>query len=335
MHLSPAAGRARPRLSAPGGEGPDLSGPPHLPIHSNGRPAPSSAAAAAARDRTSKERVMSSSLPEPHGGVLVDRLVPREEARELRRRAARLPQLALDARELADLALVATGAASPLTGFLGLRDYQSVLARLRLANGTPWPVPFTLAVTLPQLAAALRVGAAALRDGSGRLLGTVAVTDAFVRNPRDEAAAMYGTDDPAHPGVAYLLSRPTGLLGGPVAALPRAAVAAVASAPREIRAAARRHRPAALAGLATAEGAGCIEGVAGALLGTRPIAVRHAPERDALLHAIVLRNHGARELFLEYERSDWAGALSRLDGEDLGMTPLLLGRRVGPAAAFA
>jgi ATP sulfurylase len=275
-------------------------------------------------------------LSEPHGGALVDRFVTPEEAPELRRRAARLPQITLDARELADLGLVATGAASPLTGFLGLRDYQSVLGRLRLANGTPWPVPFTLAATLGQLAAALREGAAALRDRGGRLLGTLAVTDAFVRNPRDEAAAMYGTDDPAHPGVRYLLSRPTGLLGGPVAVLPDAeGEAGPAAAPREIRAAARRRGWSALAGLATSEGAGCIEGVEGALLGTFPIAVRHAPGRDALLHAIVLKNYGARELFLEYERSDWAGVLSRLDGEDLGMTPLLMGRRSTPASAHA
>jgi hypothetical protein len=86
-----------------------------------------------------------------------------------------------------------------------------------------------------------------------------------------------------------------------------------------------------LIGLATAEGLGCIEGTGdseGALLGTHPVAVRHAPGRDALLHAIVLKNHGAREVFLEYERGDWLGVASRLDGVDLGMTPLLIGTRV-------
>jgi ATP sulfurylase len=159
-------------------------------------------------------------LSEPHGGALVNRFVAEDEAPEVEQRAARLPQITLDERELSDLELIATGAASPLTGFLGVRDYQSVLCRLRLANGTPWPVPFTLAVTLPQLASALRAGAAALRDGRGRLRGTIAVTDAFVRSAPEEAAAMYGTDDPAHPGVRYLLSRPTGLIGGSVTVLP-------------------------------------------------------------------------------------------------------------------
>ena len=55
----------------------------------------------------------------PHGGVLVDRIVAAEEADALRRRAASLPVLVLDARELADLELLAVGAASPLTGLPG------------------------------------------------------------------------------------------------------------------------------------------------------------------------------------------------------------------------
>ena len=85
-------------------------------------------------------------LVTPHGGILVDRFVPEAEAAAFAARAAALPTLSLDARELADLELIAIGAASPLTGFLGHADYQSVLERLRLADGTVWPLPFTLAV---------------------------------------------------------------------------------------------------------------------------------------------------------------------------------------------
>ena len=85
-------------------------------------------------------------LVTPHGGTLVDRLVPESEAAAFAARAATLPTLPIDAREQADLELIATGAASPLTGFLGKADYQSVLDRLRLADGTVWSLPFTLAV---------------------------------------------------------------------------------------------------------------------------------------------------------------------------------------------
>src|SRR6267143_4411733 len=85
-------------------------------------------------------------LVSPHGRTLVDRIVPRAEVESLKRRASGLPSLTLDARELADLELIATGAASPLTGFLGAADYESVVTRSRLASGLVWPIPVTLAI---------------------------------------------------------------------------------------------------------------------------------------------------------------------------------------------
>ena len=76
-------------------------------------------------------------LVAPHGCALVDRISTDPTA--LRARAAGLPAIALDARELADLELVAIGAASPLTGFVGRADYEAILATTRLADGTVWP----------------------------------------------------------------------------------------------------------------------------------------------------------------------------------------------------
>ncbi len=99
-----------------------------------------------------------SNLVRPHGGVLVDRIVAESAAARPPGTRRRLPRLVLDARELADLELIATGAASPLTGFLGSEDYASVLDRLRLASGIVWPLPLTLAVT-PEQRAPLGPGA--------------------------------------------------------------------------------------------------------------------------------------------------------------------------------
>jgi len=159
-------------------------------------------------------------LVSPHGGDLVDRVVPQAEAEALKRRATGLPSLTLDARELADLELIATGAASPLTGFLGAADYASVLLHLRLADGTVWPLPFTLAVEEAVGASLKPGGAAALRDADGRLWGVIDVREIFERDPRLEARNVYGTEDPSHPGVAYLLARPRWLVAGPVTVLP-------------------------------------------------------------------------------------------------------------------
>jgi sulfate adenylyltransferase len=179
-------------------------------------------------------------LVEPHGGTLIDRFVPPYHIDLLARRATALPALTLDARELADLELIATGAASPLAGFLGAADYTSVLERLRLANGVVWPLPFTKAITDAERESLAGQAEAALYDESGRLWGTIAISDLFERDPRVEARAVYGTDDPAHPGVRYLLDRPRSLAGGPVRVLPLPDDLAFASrrlTPRALRAA--------------------------------------------------------------------------------------------------
>ena len=175
----------------------------------------------------------------PHGGVLIDRIVPDAEAESWRRRAAALPVLTLDARELADLELIATGAASPLRGFLGSADYASVLERLRLADGTVWPLPFTLAVDERTAHARPPGSQATLADGSGRAWGVIDVSEVYERNPVAESLAVYGTDDAAHPGVAYLLGRPRWLVAGTVHVLPLPAdlpFAAHRLTPRQLRA---------------------------------------------------------------------------------------------------
>ena len=159
------------------------------------------------------------------------------------RRCRRSP---LDAREQADLELIATGAASPLTGFLGPADYRVVLDRLRLADGTVWPLPFTLAVDEATTVASSATSAA-LDDANGRLWGTIAITDVFTRDPLAESRAVYGTDDAAHPGVAYLLGAADARSSAaPCSVLPLRRRPAVRCdyrfTPRELRARDRRAR---------------------------------------------------------------------------------------------
>jgi sulfate adenylyltransferase len=159
-------------------------------------------------------------LVEPHGGTLINRFASADDARRIQERAPKLTALTLDARELADLELLAIGAASPLTGYVGSKDYASILRNLRLANGTVWPVPLTLAVADAQRAAVRAGSEVALHDERGRLWGVLAVDELFEREPLAEARAVYRTDSADHPGVAYVLSRPKWLVAGTVTVLP-------------------------------------------------------------------------------------------------------------------
>lgn len=141
----------------------------------------------------------------PHGGRLVDLLVPPERAAELRRLSVTWPSWRLSRRQLCDLELLACGGFSPLRGFLGEDDYRSVRESMRLVDGTLWPVPVTLDVTDGVLAAARRSGTLALRDSEGVMLAALHVDQAWQPDLMAEAEAVLGTTDPAHPGVEHLL----------------------------------------------------------------------------------------------------------------------------------
>lgn len=133
---------------------------------------------------------------------LVDLLVDVDRAAALRRSSVAWPSWTLTARQICDLELLATGAFSPLTGFLGRADLEAVCADMRLANGALWPIPVMLDVTDEMAAEVGRTGTLALRDAEGVMLAALHVDDAWRARPHEEALAVYGTSDEHHPGVA-------------------------------------------------------------------------------------------------------------------------------------
>jgi sulfate adenylyltransferase len=156
---------------------------------------------------------------EPHGGTLVDRRVTGEERNQLVQEAAGLPKVTLDDRQASDLDMIAVGAMSPLTGFLGEKDYRSVVDDMRLADGTIWPFPLGLRVA-PEVAASVS-GRAALHGPDGKLLAVMDVTEKYEGDKKHEAKEVYRTDDEAHPGVAAMYAQGDVLLGGDVHVLDR------------------------------------------------------------------------------------------------------------------
>src|SRR5580700_327746 len=105
-------------------------------------------------------------LVTPLGGTLVDLLMTPDELADLSARAGDLTSLRISETASADLALLGSGAYSPLTGFQGRADYESVVAHAELSGGTPWTLPITLPAG--EQGRALREGAVVtLRDAEG------------------------------------------------------------------------------------------------------------------------------------------------------------------------
>lgn len=144
------------------------------------------------------------SLITPYGGELVSLLAADGEREELLARAARLPRVQLTARNVCDLELLATGAFSPLSRFMGREDYRRVLAEMRLSSGALFPLPITLAVGH---SAGLKLdGEVALADQFNNLLAVMRVEEVFDWDKEEEALLAYGTTDPRHPLVAEMNS---------------------------------------------------------------------------------------------------------------------------------
>src|SRR5208283_2998244 len=80
------------------------------------------------------------------GGELVDLKAPPSERAALAAHAGTLTAVTLNARDVADLEMLASGAFSPLTGFMGEADYIRSRDEMRLASGVPWSIPITLGV---------------------------------------------------------------------------------------------------------------------------------------------------------------------------------------------
>jgi sulfate adenylyltransferase len=142
---------------------------------------------------------------EPHGGELVELYLSGDAVDAEKARSRDLPSWDLTMRQLCDIELLMNGGFSPLIGFLNKADYDGVVKDMRLASGVFWPMPVTLDVT-ESFAEPLEEGnSIALRDPEGVLIATMEIESIFRPDKPAEAAAVFGTTDDTHPGVAYLM----------------------------------------------------------------------------------------------------------------------------------
>jgi sulfate adenylyltransferase len=157
----------------------------------------------------------------PHGGRLVDRMASAEEREKLSQETGQMPQLELTQRELADLEMIASGAMSPLQGFMSETDYRGVVESMRLATGLVWTIPVVLSAKTPEHEELEPGSQVALVDGEGRAFAVLHLESVFRVDHEHEAQLVLRTTDEAHPGVQYLKSISPVYLGGKITLLRR------------------------------------------------------------------------------------------------------------------
>ncbi|HEV2165776.1 MAG TPA: sulfate adenylyltransferase [Thermoplasmata archaeon] len=164
-------------------------------------------------------------IPKPHGGRLVDRLVPERERAHRTADLAGMKAIHASIDSVYDAEKIGLGAYSPLEGFMDRATLDSVLDRGRLPNDLPWSIPILLAPSgaenLSVVDSARPGEEIALLDGSGDPFAVLHLEEKFPYDRQALARTTYGTTESAHPNVADLQNAGAVALGGKIDLLRR------------------------------------------------------------------------------------------------------------------
>lgn len=149
------------------------------------------------------------SINRPYGGVLIQRIDQKINLRCVTKK------ITIDRIALSDLELIATGAYSPLEGFMNKEDYESVVTRMRLTNGTLWSIPITLPID-ERDAETIQFGDTVKLVHDDETYGVIQVSEWYKPNKEKEAIYVYGTNDRNHPGVKKLFERANVYVAGKI-----------------------------------------------------------------------------------------------------------------------
>jgi sulfate adenylyltransferase len=133
---------------------------------------------------------------------LVDLLVTETNLAEELAYAKKLPTVRLSERAICDLELLAVGGFSPLDRFMGKRDYERVVAEMRLHDDHLFPIPITLPVSDDEPVKLDRE--VALVDSRNEILAVMTIEDIYDWDLTHTAHEVFGTTDERHPLVAEM-----------------------------------------------------------------------------------------------------------------------------------
>ncbi|MEM8836067.1 MAG: sulfate adenylyltransferase [Planctomycetota bacterium] len=153
----------------------------------------------------------------PHGGTLIDRVATGAKRDELIKEAEGLPRIDLSAKQSCDVEMIGTGAFSPLSGFMGSKDFHGVIDSMKLASGDHWPIPITLSVD--KASAPSQGSRVALYAPNGVLQAVMTVEEVYDHDRAKEATIFFndpGDDDGQHPGAEAVKAEGDTCLAGPI-----------------------------------------------------------------------------------------------------------------------
>ncbi|HEY6882627.1 MAG TPA: sulfate adenylyltransferase [Nitrososphaeraceae archaeon] len=154
-----------------------------------------------------------SRIPKPHGGELINKFAAKRNIDEMFS-----IEVINDLRN--DIENIADGIFSPLEGFVGQDDFESIVELGRLKNGLAWTIPIILDVDVETAAKMKDAREVALRVGKDHF-GIIYVEEVYPFEKLHVIKSIYQTDDLQHPGVIKMTSMKDRLIGGKIEVIKR------------------------------------------------------------------------------------------------------------------
>ncbi|MCH8033921.1 MAG: sulfate adenylyltransferase [Bacteroidetes bacterium] len=168
------------------------------------------------------DKVYENSLILPHGGELVQNYLD-EDAKEIE--SKNLPKIYLDEQTALDLEQLASGTYSPITGFMDLREMDSVLDAYRLIDGNVWTLPILLQMNKEDIGFRINDKVLLYSKQEDKLIGMLEVKNIErISDLNSVAKRWFNSSDDEHPGVRYFKSRGDYIISGDVFRLRRDSV---------------------------------------------------------------------------------------------------------------
>ena len=128
----------------------------------------------------------STGVAQPHGGKLVNRITQKD--------ATGLFSIKVSLDQANDVENIADGIFSPLEGFLGKADFDSVISKGRLANDLPWTIPIVLDLDESTASKAKESGDILLKNPQDEGFAILHVEETFGFDKEKTVQGVYGTN---------------------------------------------------------------------------------------------------------------------------------------------
>jgi sulfate adenylyltransferase len=156
------------------------------------------------------------SIPLPHGGKLVNRFIASDNKKKKKNMDDDMFTVQVSNELRNDIENIADGIFSPLEGFVGEHDFESIVKTGRLKNGLAWTVPIILDIDDQKAREMRDSGQVALATPDNGKFAILHVEEVYSFDKMTCAKSIYQTDDIKHPGVEKIVNMKDRLVGGKV-----------------------------------------------------------------------------------------------------------------------